>query len=136
MEIGSVFRGDSAAITSCRALRRGPLPLLPSDADYEWRVPWPSARDALPSRDVLLHDAWPLHCDAERHEYDVPTLYDDVPQLSLTFGFLQIGFCAFSGSRDSSLKLNIDRKHWFRDMMSHVLLLPLRHWMMFMSINP
>jgi hypothetical protein len=89
MEIGSIFRGNGAAITFCRALRRGPLPLLPSGADYEWRVPWPSARDALPSRDVRLHDAWPLHCDAERHEYDVPTLYDDVPQLFLTFGFLQ-----------------------------------------------
>jgi hypothetical protein len=31
----------------------------------------------------------------------------------------------FSDSRDSSLQLNIDRKHSFRAMMSHVLLLPL-----------
>jgi hypothetical protein len=122
-KIGSIFRAQGAAITSCRALPHEPLLLLQSDAYYESRVLWPCARDVPPSRDVRLHDAWPLHRDAGQHAYDVLLPSYDVLQLSLTCDFLQIGFLRFSGSRDSSLKLNIDRRHWFRDTMSHVYLL-------------
>jgi hypothetical protein len=38
MEIGSVFRANGPAITSCRALPHGPSLLLQSDAYYESRV--------------------------------------------------------------------------------------------------
>jgi hypothetical protein len=94
MEIGSVFRADGAATTSCRALRHGPLLLLQSDAYYESRVTWQCARDAPPSRDGPPHDALPLHRGAEQHAYDVLLPSYDVLQLSLTCGFLQIGFRA------------------------------------------
>jgi hypothetical protein len=69
------------------------LQLLQSDACYESRVLWPRVRDVPLSRDVHFRDALPLHRDAGRHEYDVLMPYDDVPQLSSTFCFLQMGFC-------------------------------------------
>jgi hypothetical protein len=87
-----VFSPTGALATSCRALRHASLLLRQSDAYYEARVPSQCERDAPPSRDVRLHDAWPLHCGAERREYDVLRPYDDVPQLSSTCGFLQIYF--------------------------------------------
>ena len=83
---------DGYAITFSRALRHASLLLLQSDACYGSHAPWPYVHDAPPSRDVRLHDAWPPHRGAERREYDVPMPYDDVPQLSSTFCFLQIGF--------------------------------------------
>ena len=92
MEIRSILRSDGAAITSCRALRHGPLLLLQSDAYYELRVLWPCARDVPPSRDGPPHDALPLHHGAEQHAYDVLLPSYDVLQLSLTWGFLQIRF--------------------------------------------
>ena len=84
---------------SCHALRHGPLLLLQSDAYYELRVLWPCARDVPPSRDVRLHDAWPLHRGAEQHAYDVLLPSYDVLQLSLTCGFLQLAFALLGFSR-------------------------------------
>src|SRR5271169_5750858 len=94
MEIRSLFRAESAATISCRALRHGPLLLLQSDAYYESRVPSRCARDAPPSRNGPPHDALPLHRGAEQHAYDVLLPSYDVLQLSLTCSFLQIGFRA------------------------------------------
>jgi hypothetical protein len=92
-EIVSVFL-LGAATTFYRVLHHGPLLLLQSDAYYELRVTWQCERDAPPFRDVRHRDALPLQCGAEQHAYDVLLPSYGVLQLSLTCGFLQIGFRA------------------------------------------
>ena len=90
---------DGYAITFSRALRHASLLLLQSAACYGSHAPWPYVHDAPPSHDVRLHDAWPPHHGAEQRAYDVLLPYDDVLQLSLTCGFLQLAFALLGFSR-------------------------------------
>jgi len=54
----------------CRGLRYAPLPLPQRGASRVRGDPWQGARDALPSRVFLLHDALRLPCGV------VPRVHD------------------------------------------------------------
>ena len=83
----------------CHALRCEPSPRLQRAFWRESRDPLRCAHGVPPSHDVRLHDAWPPHHGAEQRAYDVLLPYDDVLQLSLTCGFLQLAFALLGFSR-------------------------------------